>query len=44
MRPAILIILNKNILIVLYYKMAILSFILSCLITKVIFHLMRKDK
>ncbi|HDL6590308.1 TPA: hypothetical protein PXO57_003027 [Yersinia enterocolitica] len=36
--------LNANILIALYYEMAILAIILSYLMTKVIFHLMRKDK
>ncbi|CNL80221.1 Uncharacterised protein [Yersinia aldovae] len=36
--------LNTNILIALYYEMVILALILSYLMTKVIFHLMRKDK
>ncbi|CNH43614.1 Uncharacterised protein [Yersinia thracica] len=36
--------LNTNILIALYYEMAILALFLSYLMTKVIFHLMRKDK
>ncbi|CCO68927.1 hypothetical protein D322_2053 [Yersinia enterocolitica IP 10393] len=36
--------LNTNILIALYYEMAILALILSYLMTKLIFHFMRKDK
>ncbi|CCQ40905.1 TPA: hypothetical protein ACPY5B_000668 [Yersinia enterocolitica] len=36
--------LNTNILIALYYEMAILALILSYLLTKVIFHLIRKNK
>ncbi|CNE48429.1 Uncharacterised protein [Yersinia bercovieri] len=36
--------LNTNILIALYYEMAILALFLSYLMTKVIFHLIRKDK
>ncbi len=35
--------LNTNILIALYYEMAILALFLSYLMTKLIFHFMRKD-